>query len=137
MVSSPGDSRWLDWLILAGICAATVCLVAINFAVSPQNVMTASNAVAELGAPPVLGGCLSGFLALRAKRWWRAFLYGFIGTIPTAIFFAIVYGIIQDLIQPSSIPSVITAFNQLVIGPIAGVVFGIVYAIRVARRVAA
>ena len=99
-----------------------------------MNIPSETTAIAELGAPPVLGGCLTGFWALRATRWWRALLYGFIGTIPMAIVFAIVYGIIQDMIHRGSIPGAITAFNQLLIGPIAGVVFGIVYAIRVATR---
>src|SRR5437016_3863300 len=70
--NSGGSQRW-ERLTLGGICVATVCYVAINSAVSPQSVTTVSNALAEIGSPPLLGGCLTGFWALRSSMWWRAF----------------------------------------------------------------
>ena len=137
MDSNTGGSQRLERLTLVGICVATVSYVGINFAVSPQHVMTESNALAEFGAPPVLGGCLAGFWALRSSKCWRAFLRGLIGTFVLAIILAIAYGIIHDLIDGGMLPGIATAFNQLVIyGPVGGLVFGIVYSIRVARRAA-
>jgi hypothetical protein len=137
MDSSMGGSQRFERLALGVICVTTVSLVAINFAISPQHVMTTSNALAELGSPPLLGGCLTGFWALRSSNWRRALLGGFFGTFVLAIILAIAYGIIHDMIDGGMLPGIATAFNQLVIyGPVGGLFFGIVYSRRVARRAA-